>query len=344
MIRLRLIFLLSLALLGLAATACGSPENTPIPQPGPNAPAPILPTGAPGTVVAANPAATPVSTSTPPKPEKNYCPGGGVMTAGPNDKLAAKVNGDGIPLALFDRQTAQAQAAFIAQGMDPKTQQGQESMKAVREQVLDQLIGDVLIEQAAKKAGVQVSENDVNARIQGLINDAGGNAKFDEYLKSNQLLLSDLCVQIRAQVFGEIMLDRVTAALPTKAEQVHAAHILFATAEDANKVIPLVKQGQDFGALAKQYSQDTATKDNGGDLGWFPRGVMDAQFEAIAFQLPPGQVSDLVTTQFGFHLIKVLEKDPARALPPELLQTQRQQAFLDWLEEQRKAATVEKLI
>jgi parvulin-like peptidyl-prolyl isomerase len=71
---------------------------------------------------------------------------------------------------------------------------------------------------------------------------------------------------------------------------------------------------------------------------------MDPQFEAIAFQLPPGQVSDLITTQFGFHIIKVLEKAPNRDLPAELLQTQRQQAFLNWLEEQRNAAKVEKLV
>jgi parvulin-like peptidyl-prolyl isomerase len=203
--------------------------------------------------LAGNPPSSPSITNTPPRPEKNYCPGGGTLTAGPNDKLAAKVNDQGIPLAIFDRQTAQAQAAFAAQGMDPKSQQGQESMKAVRDQVLDQLIGDVLIEQAAKKAGVTVSENDVNSRIQGLINDAGGESKFNDYLKTNQLQLGDLCVQLRAQVFGEVMLDRVTASLPTKAEQVHAAHILFASADDANKVIPLIKQGQDFGALAKQY-------------------------------------------------------------------------------------------
>jgi foldase protein PrsA len=177
-----------------------------------------------------------------------------------------------------------------------------------------------------------------------LINDAGGRSKFDDYLKTNQLLLSDLCTQIRAQIFGDAMLGRIAGSSSGQVEQVHAAQILLSNQKDAAQVLQLLKQGQDFAALAKQYSQDVATKDNGGDLGWFPRGVMDPQFEAIAFQLQPGQTSDVVTTPFGFHIIKVIEKSAARDLPPELLQMQRQQVFLNWLDQQRQAAKLERLV
>jgi foldase protein PrsA len=328
----------------LFASGC-APEDTPA-GPGPNAPAPILPTGVPGSLPneTPNPFALSGPTSTPPVPEQNYCPGGGAITLPPNEPLAAQVNGQGIPLVLFQRQAAQAQAAFVQQGLDPKSQQGQEQIKALQQQVLEQLISDVLVEQAALKEGVQVGEYDVNARIQGLINDAGGRPKFDEYLKTNQLLLSDLCTQIRAQIFGDAMLGRITAASSSQVEQVHAAQILLSNQGDAAKVLQALKQGQDFSALAKQYSQDVATKDNGGDLGWFPRGVMDPQFEAIAFQLQPGQISDVVTTPYGFHIIKVLEKSAARELPPELLQMQRQQVFLNWLDQQRQSAKIERSV
>ena len=108
------------------------------------------------------------------------------------------------------------------------------------------------------------------------------------------------------------MLAHVTADMPTKVEQLHVAHILFAKREDADAALKRLQAGEDFAATAKETSQDEATKDNGGDLGWIPKGVMAPEFEAAAFQLQPGQVSPVVQTQLGFHLIKVLERDPSR--------------------------------
>lgn len=342
---IRHLFLFAGLVFLLLGAGC-APEEFPA-GPGPNAPAPILPTGIAGGApneTPVNPFALGGPTSTPPVPEQNYCPGGGAIALAANDPLAAQVNGQGIPLVLYQRQAAQAQAAFVQQGLDPKSQQGQDQIKALQQQVLEQLISDVLVEQAAIKEGIKVGEYDVNARVQGLINDAGGRSKFDDYLKTNQLLLSDLCTQIRAQIFGDAMLARIAGGSSGQVEQVHAAQILLSNQKDAAQVLQLLKQGQDFAALAKQYSQDVATKDNGGDLGWFPRGVMDPQFEAIAFQLQPGQTSDVVTTPFGFHIIKVIEKSAARDLPPELLQMQRQQVFLNWLDQQRQAAKLERLV
>lgn len=102
-------------------------------------------------------------------------------------------------------------------------------------------------------------------------------------------------------------------------EQVHAAHILFKTEgkdeaavrRTAEAVLAKAKAGADFAALARQYSDDEATKDRGGDLDYFGRGAMVPEFEEVAFSLPPGTLSDLVKTQYGFHIIKVLEKRPA---------------------------------
>jgi peptidyl-prolyl cis-trans isomerase D len=108
-----------------------------------------------------------------------------------------------------------------------------------------------------------------------------------------------------------------------KQEEVHARHILFTVkpdASDADKaaarkqaedVLAKAKGGADFAELAKQYSQDS-TAAGGGDLGNFARGVMTPPFEAAAFALEPGQISGIVETQFGFHIIKLEEKTPAR--------------------------------
>lgn len=344
--RAALLVLLPLVLL---LAACQEAAST---EPNPNATAtPILSVATPigGTAAAQEtpfaPPATAAQTAAPSAvAQATYCKNGGVVAVGPSDPLAAKVDGQPVPLSEYQRQVAQAQAALQAQGVDPKSTNGQETLKGLNQQVLGQLIDDVIVQQAAQQQSVSVTDQDVNNRIQQMIDDAGGRDKFDAYLKTTQLQLDDLCTQIRSSLYGEAMLARVTTGLPTKVEQVHAAQILLASQADANNVLTQLQAGKDFGALAKQYSKDEATRDNGGDLGWFPKGVMPPEFETVVFQMQPGQISGVVSTQIGFHIIKLLERDPARELSPDMLQNQRQQAFLAWLESQRNKAKIEKFV
>ncbi len=118
-------------------------------------------------------------------------------------------------------------------------------------------------------------------------------------------------------------------------ERVHPSHILFLTINPdtgqpltdaekaakktlANEVLAKVKAGEDFATLAKQYSEDPGTKESGGDLGWVARGQMGtAAFEDPTFALQAGQVSDVVETEFGFHIIKMNEREPAQRRPLE---------------------------
>lgn len=127
-------------------------------------------------------------------------------------------------------------------------------------------------------------------------------------------------------------------------EEVHARHILIRVSENASeaeiaqakKQIEDIKKelesGADFAELAKKYSQDPGSAQNGGDLGFFSRGQMVKEFEDAAFALEPGQVSDPVRTQFGFHLIKVEEKKPAQH--PELAQI-RDRVLKDYFQAER---------
>ena len=126
-------------------------------------------------------------------------------------------------------------------------------------------------------------------------------------------------------------------------EQVKASHILLKTdgkdeatvRKQAEEVLKEVKAGGDFAALAKKYSEDEGSKANGGDLDYFGRGRMVPEFENVAFTLPPGQVSDLVKSQFGFHIIKVIDKRPGATTPLDQVRSQIQDQLALQLADQR---------
>jgi peptidyl-prolyl cis-trans isomerase D len=126
-------------------------------------------------------------------------------------------------------------------------------------------------------------------------------------------------------------------------EQVKASHILLKTdgkdeatvRKRAEDVLKEVKAGGDFAALATKYSEDEGSKANGGDLDYFGRGRMVPEFETVAFTLPPGQVSDLVKSQFGFHIIKVIDKRAGATTPLDQVRTQIQDQLALQLADQR---------
>ena len=331
-----------------AATALPTPPVPPPPPPtgqiSQTAPATATVKTAPQpTSGAAKTAAQPASGASPTLVKGALsCPA--VVPLAANAQVAARVNGQGIALDQYNRQMTQAQAAFVQQGVDTKSAGGQEAIKSLRQQVLDQMINDVVIAQQAEKEGVKVTDNDVNARLAQMIQDAGSVEKLNEYLAKNQITLTDFCTQIRSNIVGEAMLNRVTVALPTAVEQVHVRQILVATAAQAQQIKKQLDGGADFAALAKQHSLDEASKANGGDLGWNPKGRFDQQFEAVAFQLKVGQVSDVVQTQFGYHLIKVEGHENARELTAELLQYSRQQTFFVWLQAVRQGIKIERFV
>jgi parvulin-like peptidyl-prolyl isomerase len=110
----------------------------------------------------------------------------------------------------------------------------------------------------------------------------------------------------------------------------------------ANDIEAKLKAGGDFAALAQQYSSDTGSARNGGDLGWFGKGMMVPEFETAAFGLQAGQISDPVKTNYGYHIIQVVEKDPARQLDDFTLQQRKSEAFQKWLDAQKTAAKIVK--
>ena len=265
-------------------------------------------------------------------------------TVMPALQAAAIVNGQAIPLGAYQEQVSQFQAALVAQGLDPNSQDGQAQLAQMRQQVLDNMIDDVLIAQAAAKEGVSVSDADLDAAMQKLIADAGGQVAFEQSLVVSGQTLDEARALQRTQMLNNLMRDRVLANVPTTAEQVHARHILVDSEATAQALLAQIQAGADFAQLAQQASQDNLTRDSGGDLGWFPRGVLvSKEVEDAAFALQPGQVSGVVHSAFGYHIVQVIERDPARQLDPEQLLKVQQQAVEQWLAGLRASADVQRL-
>ncbi|HEX2696064.1 MAG TPA: peptidylprolyl isomerase, partial [Anaerolineales bacterium] len=118
--------------------------------------------------------------------------------------------------------------------------------------------------------------------------------------------------------------------------QVHVQQILLYNQEDAQATLDQLKGGADFNDLAAQVDPNTR-----GDLGWFPKGyLLDSKIEDAAFSLQVGQFSDVIQTDAGFHIIKVLERDAQHPLSPDAYLTLQELALKDWVAAQRSQATI----
>lgn len=145
--------------------------------------------------------------------------------------------------------------------------------------------------------------------------------------------------ELRAQLLRSKVRDAV-AQVPSSAEQVHARHILVEAEGKARELLDRLGQGASFEELARAESNDPGSKDRGGDLGWFPRGIMNDAFESAAFNAEVGSGPQVVRSPNGWHILEVLEKQPDRPLESQHLESLKDRAFQRWLQEARQAAGV----
>jgi peptidyl-prolyl cis-trans isomerase C len=258
-------------------------------------------------------------------------------SGGPSGEVAAKVNGTPITTLELNRTfLAHVQVPYSTVQDDPRAKQ-------LLRQILDNLIDRELLLQEAKSSKASVAPQEIDAELQKLVERFPSKEAFEQALSSQNFTLEavkkDIQDQLlRQQIVKKEILDKVNVRPDqfqpfyeknkdkyVEEEQVHARHILIKVSQDtsaadeeklkkkANDVLKRAKKGEDFAALAKQFSED-GSRDSGGDVGFFARGRMVGPFEEAAFALKPGQTSDLVRTQFGYHIIKVEERKPGRSL------------------------------
>jgi peptidyl-prolyl cis-trans isomerase D len=154
--------------------------------------------------------------------------------------------------------------------------------------------------------------------------------KYLDDMKQYGITETDLRSIFAAQLLQNKMMDKVAADVKPVEDQVWARHILVKDEATAKSVEERLKKGEDFCKVAAEVSIDTSNKDTCGDLGWFGKGKMVAEFENAAFALPVGQISDPVQTQFGYHIIQVLAHQE-RPLTSDEIQTAKQTEFSNWL-------------
>ncbi len=266
------------------------------------------------------------------------------LTPTPPAPLAALVNGEYIFLEDYERRVLQYEQALLDQGIDPTTAEGQELLAGARRDVLEGMVDGVLIEQGGVALGIVIGDPEVEAQLLADIEAGGGQVAFDEWLEMTGQTRDDYKEMLHQSMLAQRVMEAVTAEVPTEAEQVHARHILVESEEAGQEVLAALQGGADFVALAREHSVDLATRDNGGDLGWFPRGLVAPELEDAAFALQPGQVSDLIRLGEGYHIVQVVEREVARALSLEMQMDLQWATFERWLEELRAAGQIERFV
>jgi len=165
---------------------------------------------------------------------------------------------------------------------------------------------------------------------------------LDTFKKDDQVSETDLRFLIESSLYRQKVMEAVLKDLGVSQmeEEVWARHILVADEQTANEVLAKVKEpNADWYGLANKYSIDPGSKDSGGDLGWFGKGKMIPEFEQAAFALQPGEISQPVKTQAGYHIIQALGHEN-RPIADKDYQTLQQQKFQDWLTAQKDKAKV----
>lgn len=161
---------------------------------------------------------------------------------------------------------------------------------------------------------------------------------IDEY-KSYGISEATLRAAYRIDLLRKKLTEAVTADTSTVAEQVWARHILVDNPSLAGTVSLILAQGGDFAEAARNYSIDTGSGAQGGDLGWFGRGAMVPEFEEAAFSQEIGAIGEPVQSQFGYHIIQVIAHEEV-SLTTDQLQQARDTAFSEWLAEANAKAEI----
>ncbi len=232
---------------------------------------------------------------------------------------------------------------------------------------VDQLIIDKIIEIEAKKENISVTQEEIDKEMTEYMDSYGGEDIFNQMLEMYNVNVSDIEESMQSSLVIEKLLEKRISITDeemetyfeenkdsfAEEEKVQASHILVEDEKTAKEIVEKLEAGEDFADLAKEYSTDEESSENGGDLGFFGRGEMVQEFEDAVFALEVGELSEPVKTEYGYHIIKLVDKQEAKEavfedvkeeIKSTLLDSKIQDEYTTWIEEKYDEYEIENFL
>lgn len=290
---------------------------------------------------------------------------GAIAWSGCGAKTVATVDGTGITQEELDAQAKKDMATLPANAF-PKGKEGEARKLQVKKDSLTRLIDQLVIQQQAEKLGIKVSDADVEKQIADIKKRYPSEKEFNAALAQQKWTQEDLKDNMRNSAIVQELIKKLApkvkvsdkAALDyykknrtatfTSPEQFHARHILVKDLKTARKAMDGLTD-ENFAARAKKYSTDPGSKAKGGDLGFVSKGMFVPEFEKTALALDKKEISEPVKSQFGYHIIQLLEHKKGGVMSykqvkdqiKSMIQNQKvQESMQTWLEKVKKASKI----
>jgi len=276
--------------------------------------------------------------------------------------IAATINGEVIYASELEREITAVARQY---NIDLNSEQGRKQRDEIARVVLDQMIEQRLILQEARRRNAPAGEQQVDAAIEDIKKNFPSEGEFQLALDQRGLTLNDLRDRLRTNLTVQNLQAQVSKATVSedeirkfyqdnrkeydRPEQVRVRHILVESDAEARFVLARLARGEKFEDLAKQLSRDPGSKEQGGDLGFVARGQLVPEFEQAAFALQPGQVSKIVKTQYGYHVIRGIARQAAQPstlaevreqIRRQLLGKKQEADFTAWLKQVKQGAKI----
>ena len=275
----------------------------------------------------------------------------------------ATVNGEVIYSSDLEREVAALARQY---NIDLSSEDGKKQRAEIDKIVLDQVIEQRLILQEARRLGAETMPQQLDQAIADIKANFPSPAQFEMALAQRGLTEAALRARLRTNLTVQNLAAKVSTATVSEAEitkqfqtkraqydrpeQVRVAHILVESEAEARFALARLNRGEKFEDLARQLTKDPGSKEQGGDLGFVGKGQLVAEFERAAFALQrPGQISPVVKTQYGYHIIRLIERRAAQPatldqvrgeIRRELLSGKQEADFQAWVKQLKAKAKI----